>query len=172
MDKKKVSQDFLYNIITTNGVNVTTLAELVGISREMVNGCFRHNKDRNGNPRNFPVKTLPKLNAALELLAEQLNQSQIVFGSDQTYTNNRGTKYDPATVEPIMALHKYFKLTPFLKRALGWSENKKSIVLHSPSSKGYACVSAQDVERINAAITEVAIVFGGIEVVPDSDFSI
>lgn len=172
MNKTKVSQDFLYDNIVKHGVNVKAIAELMGISVTMVNGCLRHDKDMHGNPRNFPAKTLPKLNAALEQLAEQLNQSLITFGSDQTYTNNRGTQYDPAAVDGIQALRKYFKLTPFLKDALGWTENKKSIVLHTPSSKGYACVSAQDVRRINAAITQVAVLFGGIEVVAEGNSSI
>lgn len=164
MNKKKVSQDFLYDIITRNGVNMTTLAELMGMSPTMVSGCFKHQKDATGKPRNFPARTIPRLNEAIAQLSEQLAQTQIAFGSSEAYTNNRGVEYDPATVEPIMALHRYFKLTKFLNNALGWSQNKKSIVLHTPSSKGYACVSKKDVERINAAITEVSILLSGIEV--------
>ena len=169
MEKKKVTQDFLYKYITDNGINVTGLAEQMGMSTTMVCGCFKHYKDASGKPRNFPVQTLPRLNAALEQMADLMMQSKISFGSSQTYINNRGTKYDPATVESIIALHKYFKLTKFLNRALGWTANKKSIVLHTPSSKGYACVSESDVELINAAITEVSIVFGSIEVVGSDD---
>lgn len=170
MNKKTVTQDFLNeNIIKPYGLNVTTLAELMGMSATMVSGCLKHQKDATGKPRNFPQKSLPRLNAALEQLADQLSQVQIQFGSDQTYTNNRGRECDPATVEPIMALHKYFKLTKFLSTAVGWTENKKSIVLHTPSSKGYACVSAEDVKGINAAITQVAILLAGIEVVADGE---
>lgn len=165
MSKAKVSQDFLRSIIEERGVNVTTLAELMGMSATMVNGCFRHNKDANGNPRNFPEKTLPKLNAALVAMADEMNKIQIPFGSSQTYTNQRGATYDPAAVESITALHRYFKLTKFLNRVLGWTLNKKSIVLHAPSSKGYACVSESDVAKINAAIKEVVIIFNSIEVV-------
>ncbi|MBP5425048.1 MAG: hypothetical protein J6Y33_03125 [Prevotella sp.] len=166
MSKAKVSQDFLLNIIDERGVNVTTLAELMGMSNTMVNGCFRHNKDANGNPRNFPEKTLPKLNAALVAMADEMNKIQIPFGSSQTYTNQRGVTYDPAAVENITNLHRYFKLIKFLNRVLGWTPNKKSIVLHTPSSKGYACVSESEVAKINAAIKEVVIIFNSIEVVP------
>ena len=165
MEKKKVSQDFIYkNIIQKYGVNVSSLAELMGISDTMVNGCFRHNKDKHGVPRNFPARTLPKLNAALAELSEQLSQCRISFGSEKTYTNRLGNTYDPAAVNEIKELRKYFKLTPFLKTALGWTEAKKAIVLGIPSSKGYACVSAEDVQHINDTIQEIAILFGGVEV--------
>ena len=172
MSKAKVSQDFLRSIIEERGVNVTTLAELMGMSVTMVNGCFRHNKDANGNPRNFPERTLPKLNAALVAMADEMDKIQIPFGSSQTYTNQRGVTYDPAAVESITALHRYFKLTKFLNKVLRWTPNKKSIVLHTPSSKGYACVSESEVAKINAAIKEVVIIFNSIEVVsgqPDSN---
>lgn len=164
MSKVQVSQDFLLNIILERGVKVSALAKLMGMSEPMVNGCFRHNKDANGNPRNFPEKTLPKLNAALVDMAEQLNNIQIPFGSNHTYTNHRGATYDPATVDAILSLQRYFKLTKFLNKVLNWSPNKKSIVLHSPSSKGYACVSETDVNKINAALKEMAILFNSIEV--------
>lgn len=164
MEKTKVSQDFLFKYITEHGVNVSTLAELMGMSATMVNGCFRHNKDANGNQRNFPERTLPKLNAALGELARQMRGSLITFGSDQTYTNRRNMTYDPACVEQINALHRYFKITQFLNVVLGWSQNKKSIILHTPSSKGYACVSRDDVDRINAEILAVAGMLDAIEV--------
>ncbi len=166
MEKNKVSQDFLFKFITDRGINVSTLAEQMNISKTMVNGCFRHNKDKNGNPRDFPEKTIPKLNAALSELATQMRNSIITFGSNLTYTNRRGKTYDPATIDKIKELHKYFKLNQFLGYALGWSQNKKSIILHTPSSKGYACVSSEDVKRINDAIMEVVIVFDNIEVIP------
>lgn len=164
IQKTQVTQDFLFQIITERGINVSTLAEMMGMSVTMVNGCFRHNKDANGNPRKFPARTITKLNTAIKELSRQMMDNRLVFGSEQTYTNNRGVTYDPALVESINSLHKYFKLVPFLNKALGWSPNKKSIVLHTPSSKGYACVSESDVERINAAITEVAILLNSIEV--------
>ncbi len=166
MDIKKtqVTQDFLFQIITERGINVSTLAELMGMSATMVNGCFRHNKDTNGKPRNFPERSVVKLNNALTEMSQLMLNSRLTFGSEKTYTNNRGTTYDPTLVEPISELHRFFKLTTFLNRTLGWSQNKKSIVLHSPSSKGYACISEADVERINDAITEVAILLNSIEV--------
>jgi len=167
MDKTKVSQDFLFNFITERGINVSTLASLMGLSTTMVNGCFRHNKDKNGNPRNFPIRSIARLNTAIEELSNQLRSCLITFGSDSVYTNKRGAIYDPGTIDSIKLLHKYFKLSKFLKYALGWSESKKSIVLNIPSSKGYGCVTADDVERINAAITEVIIVFNNIEVMAD-----
>lgn len=171
MEKKKVSQDFLFKYITDHGVNISTLAELMGMSATMINGCFRHNKDANGNPRNFPERTLPKLNEALGELAGQMRCSLITFGSDQTFTNRRGMANDPACVEQINGLHRYFKMTQFLKYVLGWSQNKKSIILHTPSSKGYARISRDDVDRINAEILAVAGMLDFIEVTADAETS-
>ena len=165
MEKAKVSQDFLFKIINDNGVNVSALASMTGLSEQMVNGCFRHNKDMNGNPRNFPEKSLPRLNAALVEFAGQLRESLITFGSDRVYTNNRGVKYDPACVERVNGLQRYFKLTKFLNATLGWSQNTKSQILHSPSSKAHGCVSQDDVNCINARILAVAGMLDGIEVV-------
>ena len=173
MEKKKVSQDFVRDTIKKYGINISTLAELMDMSATMVSGCFKHQKDAAGRRRNFPVQTLPRLNAALAALAEELSQMQLTFGSEETYTNNRGATYDPVMIQPIMNLHRYFKLTQFLNNVLGWTSNKKSIVLHTPSSKGYGCISEDDVRRINDAILQVSIVLSGIEVVAaDSDSSI
>lgn len=165
MEKTKVSQDFLYKFITDNGINVSTLAELMGMSATMVNGCFRHNKDNAGRARKFPSQTLPRLNQAIVDLAAQMRGSLITFGSPQTYKNKHGREYDPACVESINALHRYFKLTPFLVATLGWTPNKKSITLHTPSSRGYACISSDDVDRINARILSVAGMLETVEIV-------
>lgn len=169
MEKEKVSQDFLYKYLTRQGVNITTLSELMGVSKTMVNGCFRHNKDRNGVARNFPAPTLQKLNAALEVMAAEIRKAKIVFGSDQTYTNNRGATYDPATIEQVKTLHRYFKLSKFLYNTLGWKGDKISITLRSTTSKAYGCISQEHVDRINAELLAVAGMLGSIEVVGSDD---
>ena len=168
MEKKKVSQDFLYQFILERGVNVSVLADLMGMSATMVNGCFRHNKDKDGNARNFPERTLPKLNAALVAFAEELNNRKIRFGSDKVYASSRGTTYDPAVVDEVKNLLPYLKIKQFLHHSLGWSIPKTRAVIHSPTSKGYGLVTESDVNAINAAITEIVIVLDSIEVVPDS----
>lgn len=165
MEKTKVSQDFLYKFITDNGINVSTLAELMGMSATMVNGCFRHNKDNAGRARKFPNQTLPKLNEAIVILAAQIRNSMISFGSPMAYKNKHGREYDPACIEPINALHRYFKITQFLASVLGWTANKKSITLHTPSSRGFGCISRDDIDRINARLLAVAGMLESIEIV-------
>ena len=165
MEKKKVSQDFLYQFITERGINVSVLAEMVGLSTTMVNGCFRHNKDKNGNARNFPERTLPKLNAAIVKFAAELDCRKIKFGSDKTYTNNRGNTYDPETVDGIRNLMPHLKIQQFLHHTTGWSFPKICAVVYSPAAKAYGCISESDVNLINAAITEIVIVLDSIEVV-------
>jgi hypothetical protein len=172
MSKAKVSQDFLLNIIDERGVNVTTLAELMGMSATMVNGCFRHNKDAKGNPRNFPEKTLPKLNAALVAMADEMNKIQIPFGSSQTYTNQRGATYDPALVEPLKKIGEWMNLTALVERVLGWNQRKKENVLVTRSSKAYGTVSQADATAINNELLAVVGVLGSYEVVADGNDTI
>lgn len=169
MEKKKVSQDFLYQFILERGINVSALAELMGMSAAMVNGCFRHNKDKNGKARNFPARSIPKLNESLVRMAEELNIRKVTFGSIQTYTSNRGITYDPTVIDKIKNLNPYLKVVQFSQYALNWSDSKINATIYSPTSNGYGCITAGDVERINDAITEIVIVFDSIEVVAEDN---
>ena len=167
--KVQVTQDVVYQFITDHNVNLSGLAREMQANPTLVAGCFRRNPDRNGQPRHFTQQTRPRLNAALEQFALKMRQSVIQFGSDQTYTNNRGMTYDPGTMDPIRRLSQFFNLTQFIMRVLGWSENKKNVTLSAPSSKAYGCISHDDVNRINAELLAVAGVLGSYEVVADED---
>lgn len=164
--KKQVTQDELYDYLTAHGVKVTRLAKLMGVTAGMVIGCFKHNIDKYGKPRNFTANGLPKLNEALAQMASELAQFQLPFGSDQTYTNQRGATYDPALV-PIIKndVGCYFKLNVVCENVLGWKSSRKSVVFCAPSSKVYGCISKDDVDRINAEIRAVADTLAGWEVV-------
>lgn len=161
IQKTKVTQDFLYEYLTQHNVNLSRLNELMGVSNGILMGCFRHNLDRYGKPLRFSAKNIEKLNRALPELSMQMRQSVLTFGSEQTYTNMRGTTYDPGTLPGIKALSRYFKMNSFCERVLGWNLGKKETVLCTPSSKVYGCVSAEDVTLINMEILSVA---GALEV--------
>ena len=163
--KATVTQDFLYEYLLGHDVNLSRLNELMGISNGTLMGCFRHNPDRHGKPMSFSADNVERLNGVLWRLAALMRQSVITFGSEQTYTNKRGTTYDPGAMPQIRALSRYFKLNTFCRRVLGWNLNKKEAILCAPSSNSYGCVCADDVARINAEILAVAGMLSGIEVV-------
>lgn len=167
IEKAKVTQDFLYEYLTNHNVNLSRLNELMGVSNGILMGCFRHNPGRHGKPLSFSAKNIEKMNAALGELAGLMRGCVVKFGSDQTYTNKRGTTYDPGTLPQVKALQRYFKLNPFCERVLGWNLSKKEYILCSPSSKAYGTVSADDVARINSEVLAVAGMLGGCEVVAD-----
>lgn len=170
--KKQISQDELYSYLTDHGVKLSRLAKLMGVSAGMVIACFNHNIGKDGKPRSFTSSGLPKLNEALQQMASELAQFNLPFGSDQTFTNQRGATYDPALV-PIIKndVGCYFKLNVVCKNVLGWNEYREKAVFCTPSSKVYGCISRDDVQRINAELRSIAAVLESYEVVPDGGSS-
>jgi len=171
MEKIKVSQDTLYSYLTEHSVKLVRLAELVGISGASMTSCFKHQIINGGNRRSFTPKTIDKLNAALEQVADNLRSCVLTFGSDQVFTNQRGITYDPALVEPIKQIGEWLNLTAMVQRVLGWNQDKKENTLVSPSSKNYGNITKKDADRINTELLSVAGVLSSYEVVPDSESS-
>jgi hypothetical protein len=167
MDKVNVSQDFLYKYLTDHNVNLSRLNELMGVSNGILMGCFRRNPDRYGNPLKFSAKNIEKLNAALVELSGMMRESVIAFGSEQMFTNNRGSTYDPGTLPKVKGLSHLFKMNPFCERVLGWKLTKKENVLCTPSSKVYGNISSDDVNLINTELLAVAGVLSSYQVVAD-----
>lgn len=172
MSKIKVSQDYLYEYLIEHNVTISRLPQLMGVSDGAVYGCFRHTPDRFGRPMRFSPAITEKLNTALPTLAAQIQQATITFGSDQTFTNSWGRTYDPAAREAVLAVGKYFKLTPFLERVLGWKKGKRDMILVSRKSRVFGQVSQEDVNRINAELLSVASVLSSWEVVIDEGCSV
>ncbi|MBQ7180079.1 MAG: hypothetical protein IJR87_02160, partial [Bacteroidaceae bacterium] len=169
--KVQISQDTLYQYITEHGIKLVRLAELTGLSEASINSCFKHQIINKGTPRSFTAKAVVKLNAALEQIADNLRGSILTFGSDQTYTNQRGKTYDPELVEPLKQIGELLNLTALVGRVLGWSKDKKENVLVTKSSKVYGNISEDDVNRINAELLSIAGVLSSYEVVPDEGSS-
>lgn len=169
MGKVEVSQDTLYQYMLTHGIILSRLAELIGKSPEVVRSCFKHHKDGRGKPRYFSHANIVAINKALPVIADELRARLLTFGSDQTYTNQRGATYDPALIGPIKEIGKYLNITALVERLLGWSKGKKSAVLVQTSGKAYGCVSEPDVVAINNELLAVAGVLSSYEVVADGD---
>lgn len=165
MEKSKVTQDELYKYLTEHNFVISLLGKMMGVSVGILMGCFHHDLNRHGKPLKFSSGNIGKLNAVLPQIADELRQHLLTFGSDQAYTNLRGATYDPALIEPINALSKYFNVTAMLMRLLGWKKGKKSAVFCQPSSKGYGSISKADMTTINAELLSVAGVLSSYEVV-------
>lgn len=170
MEKVKVSQDFLYEYLTQHNFTITMIAKRMGSSEGVVRSCFRHNLNRHGKPLSFSAVNVKKLNDALENISNELREGLIIFGSDQAFTNQRGTIYDPGTLPAIQRIGEYFNMKGLTERILGWNKVKKDTTLSVKSSPMYGKVSADDVTRINAEMLAVAGMLGGIEVeMPTAD---
>lgn len=168
MNKKvQISQDVLYQYLTEHGIKLVRIAELIGISEASVNSCFKHHKDAHGNPRSFTRYNIRKLNGAIEQIATELRGYMLTFGSERTFTNQRGKTYDPALIEPMKKIGNMLNLTALVERVLGWNKNKKENTLVSPSSKNYGNITREDADRINAELLAVAGVLSSYEVVAD-----
>ena len=172
MDKIKVSQDFLYEYLNEHSFIVSALAEPMGVSESVIRGCFRHDLNRHGKPMKFSAPNIERMNQALELVANDLRDGLLIFGSERTFTNQRGTTYDPALVDAIKnGVAKYFKLKGLTERVLGWNKSKCDITLAVKNSPMYGRVTKEDADRINAELLSVAGVLSSYEVVTDVDNS-
>lgn len=171
MEKVKVTQDTLYEYILAHDVKMTRLAEMINRAPEVVISCFKHHNDWHGRPRRFNAEHIALINKALPMLADELRQRLLKFGSDQTYTNKWGNTYDPALVQPMKDLGKYLNITSLTERLLGWSKGKKTAVISRPISKIYGNISKADVVAINNEILAVSGVLSSYEVVADEGSS-
>lgn len=171
MEQKKMqmSQDDLYQYLTDHDVKLSRLAELMGKSLPVLNSAFRHHKNNAGYERNFSVENIALLNQSLPILADELRQCLLTFGSDLTFTNKHGTTYDPALLEPIKQLGRYLNLVTLTERILGWNKTRKRNVLADTHSKVYGCISQSDMMALNAELLSIAGVLEGTEVIPDDD---
>lgn len=171
MEQKKMqmSQDDLYQYLTDHDVKLSRLAELMGKSLPVLNSAFRHHKNNAGYERNFSVENITRLNHSLPLLADELRQCVMTFGSDKSFTNKHGSTYDPALLEPIKQLGRYLNLVTLTERILGWNKTRKRNVLADSHSKVYGCISQSDMMTLNSELLAIAGVLEGTEVIPDDD---
>ena len=170
MEKIKVSQDILYNYLMEHSFIIANLSRLMGVSEAIVNHCFRHVNDRHGKPLKFTAQNVERLNVALEQVADEIRRCVLTFGSEQSFTNQRGATYDPALIDSIKnGVARYFKLKGLTERVLGWNKAKCDITLAVKSSPMYGHITREDMERINAELLSVAGVLSNYEVVINMD---
>jgi len=163
--KIRVSQDTLYEYILAHDIKMSRLAELVGKSSDVVFSCFKHCKDARGKPRYFTAENIASINQALPVMAGELQQCLLIFGSRQTYKNRWGNVYDPALILQMKKLGRYLNITGLTGRVLGWKKTKKSAVLSQTTSISYGCISEADTIAINNEILSIVGVLSSYEVV-------
>lgn len=168
MEKDQVTQDTLYEYLTDHNVILSRLAKLMKTDPEVVFSCFKHHKDWHGRPRKFNAKHIATINKTLPVLCSDLMARRLKFGSPSTYTNKRGSTYDPALVEPLKELGDYLNLSGLLPRLLGWSSGKMGAVMSRPNGKMYGCISQKDATIINTEILSIVGVLSSYEVIKDN----
>ncbi len=167
MEKVKVSQDYLYEFLKEHNMTIAMIAKKMGASESIVRNSFQRNPNRHGNAMCFSAANLLKLNSALEEIADELRESVVAFGSDQMFTNQRGTTYDPGTLPGLQRVGEYFNMKALTERLLGWNKTKRDITLSVKSSPMYGRVTQADVNLINTELLAVAGVLSSYQVVAD-----
>lgn len=152
MDKKKITQDELYQFIQAHDLKLARIAEVAGLSEASVNSCFKHQIINKGVPRSFTRQTIAKMNEELPRMAAEIAACSMEFGKDpkEIINNQRGKTYDKALVGPIKnGVARYFNINPFLERVVGWNKTRKHNVLETNTGKAHGCISREDMNRIN-----------------------
>ena len=165
--KVQISQDTLYQFLKDRNLIVSLIGKKTGIGNGLLVGCFHHNLNRLGKPLSFSVANIERINTAIWQIAEELRGCLLTFGSEQTFTNQRGTTYDPALVDGFKRIGEYLKLRGLTERILGWNKAKCEGTLNVKSSPMYGRISQSDSDRINAELLAVAGVLSSYEVVAD-----
>lgn len=170
--KIKVTQDTLYEYILAHDLKMTRLAELIGKSDNVVFSCFKHHKDARGHARYFSAKNIKAINEALPVIANELYDRLMTFGSPETYTNRNGATYDPALIENFKEIGRYVNITAMTQRLLGWNQFKKTAVLVQKTSNSYGCISREDVIIINNELLSIAGVLLKYELIPNKESNV
>lgn len=167
MEKVKVSQDYLYEFLKEHNMTIAMIAKKMGASESIVRNSLQRNPNRHGNAMSLSAANIERLNAALEEIAGELRESVVAFGSDQMFTNQRGTTYDPGTLPGLQRVGEYFNMKALTERLLGWNKTKRDITLSVKSSPMYGRVTQADVNLINTELLAVAGVLSSYQVVAD-----
>lgn len=169
MKECKWSQDELYKFLTAHNMTISMIVKKMGVSDAIVRCCFNHTLNRHGKPLSFSKANIVKLNDAIWQIASELEKGLIHFGSDQTYTNQQGTTYDPGTLPAINNLGDYFNMKALTERLLGWKKAKRDTVLAIKKSPVYGNVTKEDVDSINAELLAISGMLSRYEVVADGE---
>lgn len=167
--KTIATQDNLYDFIKKHDLKMTRLAQLIGKSDDVVTSCFKHHKDWHGRPRHFNREHIAAINAALPVIAREIEERKLEWGTDMTQveTNRWGNTYDKAVLEQLKNLGFYINLRGMMTRVLGWKKSKKDAVMSQPNSNSYGAISKDDVIKINTELATVVNVLSDYEVVAE-----
>ena len=171
MGKIKISQEVLYQYLLAHDIKLTWLADQIGVTISVVSSRFLHHKNRHGTPRSFNAEHLAAINEALPRMADELRGLLLEFGSASTYTDKRGSTFDPEVVGQFKQLSKYLNITGLVARVLGWTKLRKQQVLTDRYSIIYGHISQADTIAINNEVLSIIGALTSYEVVSDTDGS-
>lgn len=170
IEKTTVTQDELYEFLLAHNVTTMRLGELIGLTDVSLCSCFKHHKNNSGRPRRFTPKQIADINSALPKMAREISNRRVTFNAANNTSKSEKRMFDPGCVEQFKRVGEYFSLTALTVRLLGWSKQRKSIVINAPGNGSYGHITPDDVDRINAELQEVSNWLLGHEVIPnDSD---
>lgn len=169
--KTIATQDNLYDFIKKHDLKMTRLAQLIGKSDDVVTSCFKHHKDWHGRPRHFNREHIAAINAALPVLAREIEARRLEWGAGSMplEANRWGNTYDKSVLEQLKSLGFYINLTGLLTRVLGWKKSKKNNVMSQKNSNSYGAISKDDVIKINTELAAIVNVLSDYEVVVNED---
>lgn len=149
-----------------HGVKTVRLAKIMDITHAQFSATVNRNLYITGKAHVVSAAFAESVSTALKKLAEEISQLSVQFGSEDMKTV-AGRVYDRACIDRIKSLKGYFNLRPFMAFALGWNETRYNNILGSRSSKSYGNITAQDVDDINFAISQIALYLHHLELIPD-----
>lgn len=140
------------------GITVSCLSELSGINRLHLSKCLSGEVDeRNGKIRTMSDENLALLQDALHHLSVELKYIFIYYNPESEVCKRNGCRYCPDCVDQIKSqLGKYINILPFMHYALGWNRSKIRNVMDIKNSIAYGNISADDCNRINITLAEIA----------------
>lgn len=168
MDKITVSQEYLKTFLKDHHFINAALAKKMGVSEDIVSGCFNHKPNHHGKPLSFSRKNIELLNQALQQIADDLSGCKLE-ASDDEFATKSFINDDPAVIESLRRIGEYIRLRGLTNKVLGWNAKRclNNISVNGP--KPHVHISKEDAMRISVEIMSIAVTLAGYEVVFDGE---
>ena len=164
---EQITSKQLYDYMEKNGVTMSRLADLAGITRHQLSAYFNKTALVSGLKRHFTEVSVQPINEALPRLAEQIRNAQIRVTPEEAKPV-RGREYYPVCVERIKEqLGPWLNLKVFMGRALDWSPSQFGNVMMSKNSRAHGNITADHILLLNQALRHLASDLENYELLPD-----
>lgn len=165
---RQVTPDQLYRFLQDHNVYAYVLSRYMGVSENIVRGCFKHDLNRHGKPLHFTPNNIQKINDALPRLAQDIRACELHFGHGKVITDRCRHEYDLSIADQVKSgMMRFFSIKDFTKRVLGWNWMKCRSRMSSTGHQSYSHVARADCDRLNDELVAVASVLEDYEVVSE-----